>query len=39
SEVIGRGFGDYVRTYPHRHGADGSFAARMMHFGDRCERQ
>ena len=35
SEVIGKPFGDYVRTYPHRHDIDGSFAARIIHRGDR----
>ncbi|MFH1007805.1 MAG: 16S rRNA (cytosine(967)-C(5))-methyltransferase RsmB [Candidatus Latescibacterota bacterium] len=27
SKSIGPPFGDFVRTYPHRHGTDGSFAA------------
>jgi len=35
SEVIGPPFGDTVRTYPHRHGADGSFAACMIYRGER----
>ena len=30
SEAIGPPFGDTVRTYPHRHGTDGSFAACMI---------